>query len=89
MMQYGRGHLFDFEKQRYAMIPRRFHGATYHSVTALNRKHVVTLFAHGERVREWGFWRGGKHVPWHEYLVDEGINTQEEIDALKVRYSDE
>lgn len=74
---------------RYAMTARKFDGSTYHSVAALGRKRVVTLFAHGARARTWGFWCKGKHVPWHEYLVDEGINTQEEIDALKVRYSDE
>lgn len=74
---------------RYGMLPRKFPGKTYHTVAALNRKRVVTLFAHGKQVREWGFWKDGKHVPWHEYLVDEGINTQEEIDALKARYGDE
>jgi hypothetical protein len=74
---------------RYAMVPRKFSGALYHAVSRLNRKRVVTLFAHGKRVREWGFWKDGKHVPWHKYLVDEGINSAAEIETLKARYADE
>ena len=75
--------------ERFAMTVRKFDGSTFHTVAMLKRKRCVTLFAHGARVRTWGFCRRGEFVPWHQYLVDEGINTQEEIQAIRKRFQNE
>jgi hypothetical protein len=68
---------------------RRFFGSTYHTIYRLLKTPTVTLFAHGKEVRVWSFLdEQNEAVPWHEYLVDRGLNTQEEIDAVRGRYKE-
>ena len=74
---------FDGSKRRRAFVPRLFRGQGYHSVESLTRVPTVTLFVHGRQVRTWGFLRGFEHVPWFRYLVEEGFNTQAEIDQIR------
>lgn len=74
-----------YTKQRFALQPRRFPGSQFHRVAKLYRPWVLTLFAHGPVVRDWCFYVDGAHVPWWKYLVEQGINTQEEIDEIRKR----
>lgn len=39
-----------------------------HQLRILGAARPVTLFATARKVREWGFWPGGRFVPWQEYV---------------------
>lgn len=71
---------------RFKWDPRRWPGHIYHTVHALVRRPVVTLFAHGPQVRTWGFLSEHGHMDWDVYLLQYGFNTEEEIALLKATF---
>ena len=38
-----------------------------HSIREVSRSPVWTLIYTGPKRRSWGFWRGGKFIPWRQY----------------------
>ena len=49
---------------------------TYHSIVELMTPTVWTLFSHGPKEGNWGFWVDGEHVPWREYDRENGCRKE-------------
>jgi hypothetical protein len=49
-----------------------------HRITEVSPGGVWTLVVADQAEREWGFWVGGKWLPWHQYLGQENVVAAED-----------